>query len=475
MRETRVYAKSELLDLAEAPIETPVGNCAGVDPREIELDAVFDGLEAGRWLIVSGVRNDAAVPFSEVVLLAGVRQTFSPSLAGDMVHTTITIAPGLSFCYRRSSVRISANVAHATHGETQKQVLGSGDGSPAQEFSLSRSPLTYLSAPTPSGVQTTLEVRVNDVRWHEADTLCGHAGTERIYATSIDDASQTTIQFGNGVEGSRLPGGSENVRAVYRAGLGKGGNLRAAQLSILSAPPLGVTSVSNPLATTGGADSETRDQARRNAPLAVLSLDRLVSLRDYADFARTYAGIAKASAVRASAAKVNNGHGAMVDVVVAGLDDIPIAPDSDLLQNLARSLRDFGDPQQPVQVRERELLLLFISADVALQPDYAWEFVEPKIRAAMLDAFGFERREIGQDVLRSDVQAVMHRTPGVAYVRVNLLGGIPGTLDAAGIQATIARLDARPRLPVSPSQIAYLSANVAESLILNPIQGEETL
>ena len=36
--------------------------------------------------------------------------------------------------------------------------------------------------------------------------------------------------------------------------------------------------------------------ARRNAPLTVLTLDRIVSLRDYEDFARAFGGIAKALA-----------------------------------------------------------------------------------------------------------------------------------------------------------------------------------
>ena len=53
--------------------------------------------------------------------------------------------------------------------------------------------------------------------------------------------------------------------------------------------------VINPLRASGGADRETRDQARKNAPLAVRALDRLVSTQDYADFARTFAGIGKAS------------------------------------------------------------------------------------------------------------------------------------------------------------------------------------
>ena len=51
---------------------------------------------------------------------------------------------------------------------------------------------------------------------------------------------------------------------------------------------------------SGGAGKETRDQARKNAPLAVMALDRLVSVQDYEDFARVFAGIGKARAVELS-------------------------------------------------------------------------------------------------------------------------------------------------------------------------------
>ena len=58
---------------------------------------------------------------------------------------------------------------------------------------------------------------------------------------------------------------------------------------------------------------KSRDDARRNAPLTVLTLDRAVSLQDYEDFSRTFAGIAKAQAVW-----VWNGRKRAVFITVAG-------------------------------------------------------------------------------------------------------------------------------------------------------------
>ena len=110
-----------------------------------------------------------------------------------------------------------------------------------------------------------------------------------------------------------------------------------------------------------------------------MALDRLVSVRDYADFARTYAGIGKASAARLS-----DGRRQLVHLTIAGVDDIPILQTSDLYRNLVASLEAYGDPHLPIQVCTRKVRLLVLSAAVALLPDYAFEFgrAEDSRRAA---------------------------------------------------------------------------------------------
>ncbi len=345
IRGTAVFAQSEELALAEEPIEEPI------DDDEIELADLYDGLEPGRWLIVTGERDgrrreharrrrpDTAsvpgVPAAELAMLAGVRQDVKMKprgdrrrpasqggpLPGERVHTFLTLAKPLTYCYKRDTVTVYGNVAHATHGETRSEVLGSGDASKAlQSFTLKQPPLTWISAPTPSGIDSTLTVRVNDVRWHQAGSLAELGPADRSYILRTDDGGQTTVVFGNGERGARLPTGAENVRATYRSGIGKGGNVQAGQISQLASRPLGVKDVINPLPATGGADRESRDQARRNAPLAVLALDRLISVQDYEDFTRTFAGVGKAKAAR-----LPLGGAQIVHVTIAGEDDIPIA------------------------------------------------------------------------------------------------------------------------------------------------------
>lgn len=398
-------------------------------------------------------------------------------------HTTLQLANKLAYSYDPFTVTIYGNVVKATHGETKAEVLGSGDGSQElQQFDLRQSPLTYLSAATPAGAESTLQVRVNDVLWHETDNLVGRGPRDRRYITSTDDKDLTTVEFGNGKYGARLPTGVENVKAVYRTGIGKPGNVKARQITSVVTKPLGVKEVINPFPATGGADREDRDQARRNVPMAVMALDRLVSVQDYEDFARTYAGIAKASSARLS-----DGRREVVHLTIAGSDDIPIATTSDLFLNLRQALLQFGDPYQPIQVAVRKLKLLVISAKVRLLPDYLWEAVEPKIRAALIDKFSFARRDLGQDALSSEALSAMQAQTGVAYVDLDVFDAVAEDVSSQTLanlgstlklqprilvnKAKVARHASDPSRRILPAELAYLNPAVADTLILTELSG----
>jgi predicted phage baseplate assembly protein len=426
LRGTQVYAQSEALPLAELVLTDDVGDVAassagivGDGATRLTLNTAVDGLKAGRWVIVQGQRTDVpgtdAVTAAEPVMLLAVEQGVAADLPGDTIHSTLVLANnGLAYTYLRSSVTIYANVVDATHGQTRNEVLGSGNGATAmQTFQLKQSPLTYVSAATVDGVQSTLNTSVNGVLWQEVRNLAFVGAGDRNFVTAIDNAGNTNVTFGDGTHGARLPTGVENITAVYRNGIGTPGNVDAQQISLLATKPLGVTQVINPLGASGGVDPESRDQARRNVPLAVLALDRLVSVADYADFARTFGGVGKASAVKL---------GNQVRVTIAGVDDAPIDTTSDLYRNLLQAMQSYGDPSLSLGLDVRELLALTLSAKVGLAPDYVWENVEPLARAALLNAFGFESRDLAQNVYLSEVVACIQAVAGVAWVDVDAFG-----------------------------------------------------
>ena len=59
-------------------------------------------------------------------------------------------------------------------------------------------------------------MRVNDVLWQEVPTLHGAGPNDAVYITRTDDAGQTTVQFGDGVLGARLPTGRITAPRIAR-------------------------------------------------------------------------------------------------------------------------------------------------------------------------------------------------------------------------------------------------------------------
>lgn len=445
LRDTSVLSQSEKLELAELPITDPVkGN-------KIVLDGPYIGLVEGRPVAVSGRRTDLdGVVDSEVMFLADV--VFSEG------YTELTFVNALAHEYERATVTVNANVALATHGETRQQALGSGDArAPFQRFLLPESPLTYVPARNIQGMASTLEVRVNELRWQEVDFLHGRGPDDQVYITRTDDEGRTIVQFGDGQTGSRLPTGQENVQAAYRKGIGPEGLVDEAQLTLLLTKPLGVRGVTNPVAAGDAADPESRDDVRRNAPLPIRSLSRIVSLRDYEDFARAFPSVAKALATWTW-----NGHEQGVFVTVAGTGGKAIADDSLTYENLLAAMLQAGDPMVPLRVKSYKPVFFRLAADVSVDPAYLPEKVLPAVETALRAAFGFDARAFGQPVAKSEVIAAIQAVSGVRAVDLNELHRI---------DLTEKELAAKKLYDILPAQAPRGGSDVtvgAELLLLDP-------
>lgn len=448
IRDTTVHAGGEPLRLADEPLGEDVhGN-------ELELADLYEGLRPGRHVVVSGERTDipgaTGVRGTELAVIAAVDQALDPDLPGDHVHTVLTLTADLAYRYRRDTVRIQGNVVAATHGESRDEPLGSGDAARTnQTFALWQSPLTWLPADNPLGAVPELEIRVDGLRWHQVDSLAGRGPRDRVYVLGAAGDGRTTVTFGDGVHGARLPTGHENVRARYRFGTGRAANLKADRITQAITRPLGVTGVTNPQPASGGADADGPGLTRRTVPLAVSALDRLVSLPDYEDFARSRAGIG-----RASARELYDGRRKVLHLTVAGVDDNPVADDAEVLRALRSSLAEYGDSRLPVRVDVRELVLLLLVAKVKVAPDHEWAAVEPRVRAALLHRLGYEGRELGQPARLSEVLATAQSVPGVDYVDVDAFTGIPASVTPDRLAGLAAEL-AGPRTTVPARRATY--------------------
>ncbi|MEQ1742860.1 MAG: putative baseplate assembly protein [Candidatus Nitrotoga sp.] len=395
LRETAVFAHSEKLTLAETPITIDVSG------DFLRVDRKVEELLPGRKLILSGTTT-AGDEVSEVLTLL---KTEADGNTSKLFFTT-----SLQHQYQRGSVKLYANVALATHGETVHQTLGSGAARLSnQRYTLKHTPLTFVGAENETGAEAALEVRVNDIRWHETPTLYQAGADDRSYVLRAEEDGAGTIQFGDGRNGARLPTGQDNLRAVYRKGIGSAGNLQAGQLSQLLSRPLGLKAVSNPLPAAGGVNADSSTHARRNMPLGVRTLGRVVSVQDYEDYALAFTGIAKAQAT-----VLNTRAGRTVFITVAGDDGVQ--PPDLTLAKLLNTLKQNGDPLVHCEIKPYNEATFHLALRIKCDPDHDGKKVLADVETALRIVFSFDARDFGQIVARSEIIATAQEVEGVLGV-----------------------------------------------------------
>lgn len=437
--EVRALAPYDVLTLV-APVDyrdagmptalDPAGFGAAVAPGAASLSLVVEveDRDGTRGVLTTGSMLVPSVPSSTLDLVSADKHdpvvqeialvaTGAAAVTTDRDRTTVALAAKLGFCYDRATVTVNANVAPATQGASTTAILGSGSAAtPNQRFTLASSPVTYISASTPSGAVSTLRVRVNDLLWTPVASLYGAAPTDRVYSAPVNDDGSTTVLFGDGVEGARLPSGQNNVRATFRVGLGVAGNVPAGAISNLIDRPLGVVGVTNPEAASGGQGPQSIDDARRNVPLIALTLDRAVSLLDYQNYAASFAGVAKALA-----SWTPNGPGKGIAITIAGVDGATIDPGGATYIHLLQSLRTYGDPFVAITLSSYVPTTFVIQLALKIAADADPTAVQAAVEAVLRSGYSFANRGFGQPVSIDEIDALVQPIAGVVALQVRQL------------------------------------------------------
>jgi predicted phage baseplate assembly protein len=333
------------------------------------------------------------------------------------LRSRLVLATTLTNIYDRPRLAIHANVAKAAHGEGVTEILGAGDPAvPFQKFVLGQAPVTHRLASTPTGVESTLSVRVDGVAWAEVPDLHDRGAGAQVFRTVLTDEGQTIVEFGDGRSGARPAPGRDNIVARFSRGLGGAGNLRAGQLAMPLDRPLGLREAFNPMPASGGADPEGAEEARRNVPLHTLTLGRVVSITDYRDFALGFPGIAKAES-----RWVWNGATRRVVVTIAGDDGAPLPPDGPTREALREAFRDFGDPLVDFDLIAYAPTTFRLALKVAVDPAHQTGTVLAAVEARLRADFAFAARDFAQEVALSAIAASVHRVEGVRAVDVDRL------------------------------------------------------
>lgn len=162
-------------------------------------------------------------------------------------------------------------------------VIGVSDGSANQQFALPQTqidPSTFLLEVDMPGLGFQL--------WQQVDDLAVLQGPVQAYML---DPEAGTVTFGNQLQGMIVPAGRRVRVRTMRAGGGSAGNLPAGTLTSIQAfddagnQVTQTITVQQPIATTGGADSETLAAAEQRIPALLQNQSRAVTASDYRNLA----------------------------------------------------------------------------------------------------------------------------------------------------------------------------------------------
>jgi hypothetical protein len=337
------------------------------------------------------------------------------------------------------------NVMPVTRGKTvSNETLGSGDATQAdQDFTLSQSPVTYLQQG--ASYASTIQLTVNGIPWQEVASFYNQPASAAVFVTREDDAGQTHVMFGDGVNGARLPTGVNNVVATYRVGAGAQ-SPPAGKLTVIAKSYPGLRAVLNPVAVGGGADPDPPDQIRRYAPRSVLTFGRAVSVFDYEALAAETPGVTRASAVWA-----------WDDTRQRSLVTVYVGDDPGAQQAARTALSAASDPNRPIVVQQATAVPLTLVITLVVVPGMDSGLIATGVATALTDTeaglFGSWNLGIGQPVFDSQIEAAVLSVQGATALTVL-------TVYAAGV------VDAGPLH--SPAEGAYYTLDPS-AILLNQV------
>lgn len=343
-----------------------------------------------------------------------------------------------------AAVSIAAGTDEVTARALQCQLveaerLGESSGIIGQAFTIARPPVI---APSLDGLDFMLGVEseklgagqtireVDGVAyelWSETASFVDcPAGTK---AYTLDRATGK-IQFSPAASqggGGAVPPSGKSIRAWYRRGGGKAGNVAPGTLTQLKSSIPGVE-VSNPQRAGGGSDVETLDALIRRAPSCLYSLRVAVTARDYEEVVLAVGGIARAAAVADAELWRHAQPGVVAIKIVPAIDTASLSQgavsEAVIREHRVAALKDRAEAaleeRRPLGIRTRvdwvKVRAVSVEARVIAAPGADLTAVEQGIRRrinALLSPLN--DRPLGHEIRASEVYEQILAEPGVRY------------------------------------------------------------
>jgi uncharacterized phage protein gp47/JayE len=337
----------------------------------------------------------------DTIVPAGTRVStdFVESLDSAIVFETVT------------NTTVPANngtaVINVAQGETiSDEIAGVSDGTSNQFFKLSRVPV----------LDGTVFVEVGDDvlgydTWTYVQHLIDAGPSDPNFTSWVDDANSYYVRFGDNIDGA-IPAIGANIRVTYRIGGGAFGNLNAKQITTIvdSIDGIGISqdATNTPIssAMTGGADAESLDQIRVNAPRSFRTQNRLVTIQDFKDAALGVAAVIKTNAIANTFTNVS--------VFIIG----PGGTTNTALINatysyLTQPIRKLAGAT--VNVSAGVLIPVNVSLSLGVLNKYDRTQVKNAVVQAIQGVLSLDNQDLGGRVSSSGIYKAIASVPGVDY------------------------------------------------------------
>jgi hypothetical protein len=264
----------------------------------LSLSATIAGdvMQTGSTLIPAGSQVSTDVVYQDTV------QKVTFTVTDDVVvryndTADALLTQGEDISYRQENLADTSVV-----GDIDGELVGESDGSIDQYFPISEERVDPLS------IKVYVESANFYVLWKQVEHLSDWDSAATVYTTVTDSEGTIFLVFGDNVTGA-VPPPSARIKVQYIYGGGDVGNVEENALSNSWRATAKFPSLTSDQAllirsnislshdrAIGGADPESDDSIRYNAPRTLRAMNRAVTLQDFADLALTQSGVGKAIA-----------------------------------------------------------------------------------------------------------------------------------------------------------------------------------
>ena len=381
--------------VVNGPFVTEIGSTTVPKGTQVATQVTVDGATKK---VVFSTQADAVVPYRE--------------------SSEVLALHGEDISLREENKATPETKPYDINGE----LLGYSNGEADQSFALQE---VQVDTNT---IRVFIDTGTSWEEWTKVQNIQDYTPSSRIFEIQVLASEEVRVVFGDGISGA-IPNKEAGIKATYIAGGGSIGNVAANSLTTwdivlgVDADDIRTMTVTNHAAAVGGANPESNDSIRYNAPRALRALNRAVTLEDFAALALSIDGVVKSNAVASSRSSVTvyiapNSTGEAEETPGTDFNGTPNTQLAGYIQLVDQYLEDKKQIGTSVTVLGPIYEPVNVGVQYSVLPQYNAATIATQLKKTILSEFSYENLEFADVITPEEIEFKLRQVEGVANVRV---------------------------------------------------------